>query len=125
MPASCAKALAPTMALFGWTTMPVYALTRRLVRMIWVVSMLVRSPKTCGRVCSAITISSSEVLPARSPMPLIVTSTCRAPFWMAASELAVASPRSSWQCTEMITSSMPGTFSRMPLISPPNSAGVV
>ena len=58
-------------------------------------------------------------------MPLIVTSTCHAPFWMAASELAVANPRSSWQCAEMTTSSMPGTFSRMPLISPPNSAGVV
>ena len=47
MPASCAKAFAPTMALFGWTGMPVYALTRRLVRAICVVSMLVSRPKTC------------------------------------------------------------------------------
>jgi hypothetical protein len=33
-----------------------------------------------GRVRTAITISSSEALPARSPRPLIVHSTWRAPF---------------------------------------------
>ncbi|MNN32673.1 hypothetical protein D3C81_1464010 [compost metagenome] len=38
--------------------------------------------------------SSSDVFPARSPIPLIVHSTWRAPFCMAAIEFAVASPRS-------------------------------
>ena len=37
-----------------------------------------------ARVFSTITISSSEQLPARSPMPLTVHSTWRAPFWIAA-----------------------------------------
>ena len=45
------------------------------------------------------TTSSSEALPARSPRPLIVTSTWRAPAWTAASVLAVARPRSLWQWT--------------------------
>ena len=40
-----------------------------------------------------------EALPARSPRPLIVTSTWRAPAWTAASVLAVARPRSLWQWT--------------------------
>ena len=43
------------------------------------------------------TTSSSDALPARSPRPLMVTSTWRAPAWMAASVLAVARPRSLWQ----------------------------
>ena len=47
------------------------------------------------------TISSSAALPARSPMPLTVHSTCRAPPPTAASELATANPRSLWQCTLM------------------------
>ena len=49
---------------------------------------------------SAITHSSSDVFPARSPMPLSVTSICRAPCCTAASELAVARPRSLWQCVD-------------------------
>ena len=52
-----------------------------------------------GRVRRAMTTSSREALPARSPRPLIVTSTWRAPAWTAASVLAVASPRSLWQWT--------------------------
>ena len=44
------------------------------------------------------TISSSDALPARSPMPLIVHSTWRTPPWIAARLLATARPRSSWQC---------------------------
>ncbi len=40
------------------------------------------------RTCSAITISSSDALPARSPMPLIVHSTWRAPACTAAIEFA-------------------------------------
>ena len=49
------------------------------------------------------TISSSDALPARSPSPLIVHSTCSAPAWIPASEFATASPRSLWQCTESVT----------------------
>ena len=50
------------------------------------------------------TTSSSDALPARSPRPLIVTSTWRAPAWTAASVLAVASPRSLWQWTLTVAS---------------------
>ena len=39
----------------------------------------VESPKKSPRVLQAMTISSSAALPARSPMPLMVHSTCRAP----------------------------------------------
>ena len=90
-----------------------------------VVSMPVRRPNFAARVASVITTSSSDVLPARSPMPLMVTSAWRAPARMPASVFAVASPRSSWQCTERMTPSTPGTFSRMPRMSAPNSSGVV
>jgi hypothetical protein len=58
-------------------------------------------PKKSARVCTAMTISSSEVLPARSPRPLIVHSIWRAPPTVtAASEFATAMPRSLWQCTD-------------------------
>ncbi len=67
-------------------------------------------------------ISSSEQLPARSPMPFTATSTCRAPFSIPASAFATASPRSLWQCVEMTTSS--GTASRTMRTSSPNSLGV-
>ena len=67
---------------------------------ICVVSMRVVHGKTSWRVRTAITISSSDALPARSPRPLIVHSTWRAPFMTAASELATARPRSLWQCTD-------------------------
>ena len=77
-----------------------------------VVSMPVcRPPTSAPRVCSSITISSSEALPARSPMPLIAHSTWRAPASTPANELATASPRSSWQWTETTTSRRPGTSS--------------
>ncbi len=59
----------------------------------------------------AITTSSSAALPARSPMPLMVHSTCRQPALTPARELATAMPRSLWQCTEKITFSEPGTRS--------------
>ena len=63
---------------------------------------------TCRRgCCSAITTSSSAQLPARSPMPFTAHSTCRAPPRTAASELATAMPRSSWQWVEKITSVRP------------------
>ena len=61
------------------------------------------TPSACPRVRTIMAISSSEQLPARSPMPLTATSTCRAPFSMPASEFATASPRSLWQCVEMTT----------------------
>ena len=61
------------------------------------------------RTLSAITISSSAALPARSPMPLTVHSTWRAPASTPASELATARPRSLWQWVEKITLSASGT----------------
>jgi len=46
---------------------------------------------------------SSEPRCRPAPMPLMVHSTCRAPFWMAASEFGRQPvPRSSWQCEERI-----------------------
>ena len=65
------------------------------------------------RVFSAMTISSSAALPARSPKPLIVHSTCRAPPITPASELATAMPRSLWQWVEKIAFSAPGTEAMM------------
>src|SRR5277367_5616937 len=53
--------------------------------------------------------SSRVALPARSPMPLMVHSTWRAPPSMPARELATAMPRSLWQWAERIMSSIPGT----------------
>src|SRR3546814_6862901 len=55
---------------------------------------------TSWRTFSASAISSTAALPARSPMPLIVDSTCRAPAVTAASVLATARPRSLWQWVE-------------------------
>src|SRR5947207_13382560 len=100
MPDSCAKALAPTMALFGCTGKPVMLETSFDAGTIWVVSMRVVQGNTSLRVLTAITISSSDALPARSPRPLIVHSTCRAPCITEDSELATASPRALWQCTD-------------------------
>ncbi len=63
------------------------------------------------RVRSAMTISSIEALPARSPRPLTVHSTWRAPARTAARELATARPRSLWQWTEITAWSILGTRS--------------
>src|SRR3972149_5360498 len=93
MPDWWRKALAPTMALLGWTTIPVSCETSRLVRWIWVVSTLVVTPKKSLRVFSAITTSSRAALPARSPRPLTQTSTWRAPARTAARLLATERPR--------------------------------
>ena len=54
------------------------------------------------------TTSSSEQLPARSPIPLIVHSICPAPLSTAARLLATARPRSLWQWTLMTALSMFG-----------------
>ncbi len=67
---------------------------------ICVVSIPTSRPKKSRRVRTAITTSSSEQLPARSPSPLTVHSTWRAPpIITPASELATAIPRSLWQWT--------------------------
>ena len=68
----------------------------------------------------AITTSSSEQLPARSPMPLIVHSICPAPFSTPARLLATARPRSLWQCTLITALSMFGTRSRSVRITLPH-----
>ena len=124
MPEACAKAFAPTTALFGCTTKPVICDTMREVGTICVVSRRVSSLKKSLRVRSAITTSSSEVLPARSPRPLMVHSIWRAPpIITAASELATAMPRSLWQCTLHIAWSELGTRLRRERIISPNCSG--
>ena len=73
----------------------------------------------------AMITSSMEVLPARSPMPLMAPSIWRAPAEMADSEFATARPRSSWQWTETMTSSRsPLTSAYTRRSSSVNSAGV-
>jgi hypothetical protein len=49
------------------------------VSKIWVVSAPISTPKTSWRVLTAMMISSIEVLPARSPIPLMAPSIWRAP----------------------------------------------
>ena len=92
--------------------MPVMLEISREVGYRRLVLMAVLTLKNAARVFSAITTSSSEQLPARSPMPLMVHSICRAPATTAVRLLATAMPRSSWQWTESRTSSMPRTFLR-------------
>ena len=87
--------------------------------------MRVSAPKYAPRTFIAITSSSSAQLPARSPMPLMVHSTWRAPPSIAASELATAMPRSSWQCALNTTSLAPGTVAIRRWNRPRISAGVV
>ena len=81
------------------------------MRAISLVSICVSKPMSALRVLSSITISSSDALPARSPMPLIAHSTWRAPAWMPAKQFATARPRSSWQWTQRVTSFSAGTSS--------------
>ena len=111
MPEPWEKAFAPTTALERGTAMPLISATMRLVFTSSRVRMPVSRPeKKSGREWTAMTTSSSAVFPARSPMPLIVPSTCRAPARMAARELATAIPMSSWQWTEMTARSTLGTL---------------
>src|ERR1700761_967445 len=100
MPLSCAKALRPTIALLYCTGNDVADDTSFEALGNLVVSILFHHGELSLRTVVAITISSSAALPAGSPMPLTVHSTCRAPPAMPASELATAMPRSLWQCTE-------------------------
>ena len=111
MPLSCANALRPTIALLYCTGNEVAADTSFEARVSCVVSILFHHGNLSLRTLIAITISSSAALPARSPMPLTVHSTCRAPPAMPASEFATAMPRSLWQCTEKIALSEFGTRS--------------
>ena len=71
------------------------------------------------------TISSRDALPALSPIPLMVHSTCLAPACIAARELATARPMSSWQCTLTTASFNPWTCSNRVLIREENSSGKV
>ena len=123
MPASCAKALSPTMALLRCTTKPVARETVRLAACSWVVRTLVCRCSEAARVCMAMTTSSREQLPARSPTPLTVHSICRAPACAAERLLATARPRSSWQCTESTARSMPRTVRLSMAMVSPYSAG--
>merc|ERR1719454_490016 len=70
--------LAPTMALLAWTWMPVKLATERLRRVSSSVWHEVYTGKLLGRVAMDMITSSREALPARSPMPLMVSSTWRA-----------------------------------------------
>ena len=74
-------------------------------------AMPVWTPSASERVRMAMTISSNAALPARSPMPLMAHSICRAPPITPSRELATARPRSLWQWVEKTTVSAPGTFS--------------
>ena len=100
MPDSWANAFSPTIALLRGIGMPVMFDSMREVGYRRVVLMPVSRLKNASRVFSAITTSSSEQLPARSPMPLMVHSIWRAPATTAARLFATARPRSSWQCTD-------------------------
>src|SRR6267154_2805259 len=113
IPASCEKAFSPITALLRGIGCPVMLASSRLTGYNRLVCTPVLRLKNCERVASAITTSSSEQLPARSPMPLIVHSIWRAPATTAVRLLATAMPRSSWQCTERQTLSMPRTFWRI------------
>src|SRR5207245_117355 len=111
-------------AVVGCECTPVMCESRRDVLKISAVRTRVSISKKSFRVRSAITISSSDALPARSPIPLMVHSTCRAPCMSAVSEFATACPRSLWQWTETTTLSMPCTVSRIRAMRSPHSRGL-
>ena len=136
MPDSCAKALAPTIALLGCTVIPVRLETSLEVFVISSVLMAVRGVGESGFLLKkllkklfltwrAITNSSREAFPALSPIPLMVHSSCLAPFFTASRKLATAKPKSLWPWTEITASSIFGTFLFISAISLPNSLGVV
>jgi hypothetical protein len=112
-------------ALLRGIVAPTRSASRRAVGYSSGVRMPVSNLKRSERVFSAITISSSAALPARSPMPLIVHSTWRAPAASAARLLATPRPRSLWQCALSMTLSMPRTSRFRRANSAPISSGVV
>ncbi|MNP35909.1 hypothetical protein D3C76_1292620 [compost metagenome] len=85
--------------------------------------MPVKMPLSPPRVAMAMASSSREQLPARSPMPLMVTSTWVAPPAMAARLLATASPRSLWQWALYSTLSPPRILARTRRNRLPYSSG--
>ena len=93
------------MALLAWMGMFIRLETMRDVAIILVLSMPVSMPN-CLWHFKIMAISSSDVLPARSPTPFMVTSTWRAPFKIPAMVLAVAMPKSLWQWVEIMALSM-------------------
>ena len=124
MPEACRKAFLPTTALFGGTAMPERSATSRDSAWIPVVSRPVATPRRSPWTRSASATSSSEVLPARSPIALTVTSTCLAPAAIAARLFAVARPRSSWPWNESTAASHSGTRVRRPRIIASTWSGV-
>lgn len=84
--------------------------------------MPVVAPNCSPLYASVAAISSSGVLPARSPMPARVAWTSFAPAWTPARALASDSPRSSWQCVASVTSS--GSQERTIAHRSPYSCGV-
>ncbi len=103
----------------------VTAATSLEARVSIVESTLVQYGSTSFLTFIAITTSSSEALPARSPMPLMVHSIWRMPARTPANEFATAMPRSSWQCAENRALSEFGTRSRTIRISSKYSSGTV
>ena len=104
---------------------PVMVESRCAVRAISSVLIRVESPPYASRrVRSPITISSIAALPARSPIPQMVHSTCLAPARTPASEFATARPRSSWQWVETVTFSIPLTRFMTAETMAANSSGV-
>ena len=123
IPDSCAKAFAPTIALFGCTENPVIADNNLEDLVITSVLILVEYGSKSFLVLIAITTSSKDVFPARSPIPFIVHSICLAPALREAKELATARPKSLWQCTLNTALSILGTLFFNIFIKDPNSSG--
>ena len=124
IPDSWANALAPTIALLGWTEKPVIADKSLDDLVITSVFIFVVNGNKSFLVLIAITTSSNEVLPALSPIPFIVHSICLAPSFTAAKELATARPKSLWQWTLNTALSILGTLFLNILIKEPNSSGI-
>ena len=99
MPDSWPNALSPTMALFGCTCMPTSLETSFEAPYIRSECTPVSYFSPNWRHCRAMTSSSSDALPALSPMPLTVTWAHCAPACTPETALATASPKSLWQCT--------------------------
>ena len=110
------------MALFGCTGILIRVDTSRLVLYMSFELISVLSLRSWWLLI-IIATSSREVLPALSPIPFIVTSTCLAPFITPIMVLAVAIPRSLWQCVDITALSMLGTFSFRYKILAPYSSG--
>lgn len=94
MPDSCANAFFPTIALLGWTFIPV---TRQTVLLVSVILFRVIPVFTLYSSSSATAVSSREAFPALSPIPFMVAWMWVPPAAIPAMVLATASPKSLWQ----------------------------